>query len=136
MIGPKVAAQTDRDKREAYEIVTRRDNNSCQRCLRNCGAPQRDHRQGRMEGNTIPSAMQVLGAGCHKWRTEHPAEAVQEGWAMLRHTTLTPAEWPARRWVRNRFNTLTLSWVLYDDDGGFIVIDEREALFRMRKGGA
>lgn len=136
MIGQKVTPQTDREMRDAYELVTRRDNNTCQRCLRDCGGVQRDHRQNRMPGNTVPSNIQCLGARCHAWKTAHPAEAVAEGWAMLRHTTLRPDEWPARRWVRNKFNTLTLSWVIYDDLGGFLVIDEREAFFRMRKGGA
>jgi hypothetical protein len=89
-----------------------------------------------MTGNTIPSNLQILGAGCHHFKTEHPTEAIAEGWGMLRHTTLHPSEWPARRWVRNKFNTLTLSWVLYDDDGGFLVIDEREAQYRLHKGGA
>jgi hypothetical protein len=137
MIGPKVAEQTAREMRDAYELVTRRDNDMCQRCRRECGGIQRDHRQGRLPGNTVASNLQCLGAGCHAWKTANPFEAVEEGWAVLKHTTLTPAEWPARRWVKKAVhNTLTLSWVLYDNEGGFLVIDQDEADYRLRKGGA
>lgn len=129
---PKLTA---RQEREAYELVTLRDRNTCQRCRRDCGPIARDHRQNRDPFNTVVSNLQLLGLGCHQWKTEHPDEALAEGWAVLRHTTLTAAEWPARRFMRNRLGLLVPVWVLYDDEGGVLEIDEREAFYRRRKGG-
>lgn len=110
------------DDRAAYDLAARRDGASgdekregtCQRCQR-FGTVQMDHRQNRQAGNTVPSNLQALCPTCHAWKTEHPDDAVAEGWAVLRHTTLTPAEWPARRWMESRFGTMHLGWVLYFD---------------------
>lgn len=139
MIAQRRTKLTAAQERRAYSIATARDSidgvEVCQRCLRGCGAVHRDHRQNRDAFNTVPSNLQLLGAGCHKWKTENPSDAILDGWAVPRHTTLTPAEWPARRQLRTRFGTVRTAWVLYDDEGGFIEIDEREARFRMFKGG-
>jgi hypothetical protein len=135
MIAPKVAKLTARQEHEAYELATLRDLDTCQRCRRDCGPIARDHRQNRMAGNTVASNLQCLGLLCHTWKTEHPEEALAEGWAVPRHTTLSPAEWPARRWVKTGYGTLRLSWVLYDDQGEWFEIDQREADYRRHKGG-
>jgi hypothetical protein len=135
VIAPKVPEQTAREMRDAYELVTMRDNNSCQRCRRDCGQPQRDHRQNRMQGNTVASNLIVLGAGCHAWKTNHPDEAIADGWAVARFTMLAPGDWPARRWLPTEHGTMKLGWVLFDNQGGFTVIDDLEAAYRRRKGG-
>ncbi|MCA0217948.1 MAG: hypothetical protein LCH43_11410 [Actinobacteria bacterium] len=131
MTGRKVTAE----ERAAYDLVTKRDDNRCVKCRRWCGRIERDHRQNRMPGNTVASNLQCLGEACHEWKTQHPTEALEQGWAVLRHTTLSPAEWPARRWLRTFWGTYRLAWVLYDDEGGWVEIDDVEAAFRRRKGG-
>ena len=136
MIAQKRPRQTRAEERAAYEVATIRDADTCQRCRRNCGPIARDHRQNRDGRNTVPSNLQCLGLACHLWKTEHPAEAVTEGWAVPRHTLLSPAEWPARRWVKTNLGTLRLAWVLYDDAGGWAEIDEIEALQRMGRSAA
>lgn len=129
MIGPKVPEPSRADEATAYEIATLRDLSTCQRCRRNCGPIARDHRQNRMVGNTVASNLQCLGLDCHIWKTEHPAAAFEEGWAVPRYAS--PAEWPARRWLPTEFGTLRLAWVLYGDDGRVTEITEREAMERM-----
>lgn len=135
MIGPKAERISEKATQLAYDIATARDRNTCQRCLRYCGPTARDHRQNRMTGNTVASNLQVLGLACHLWKTEHPHHALADGWAVLRHTDMTPAEWPARRWFVTPYGTKRLGWVLYDDVGGFIEITDQEAQFRRRKAG-
>lgn len=139
MIAQRRTKLTAAQERLAYAIATERDSidgfEVCQRCLRDCGGVHRDHRQNRDDFNTVPSNLQLLGAGCHNWKTEHPTDAILDGWAVPRHTTLTPAEWPARRRIRTRFGTTRLAWVLYDDHGGYLEIDDTEARYRMFKGG-
>ena len=130
MIGPKRTPLTKAEERDAYELVTVRDSGTCQRCRRSGLVVERDHRQGRDRYNTTPANLQLLcgpfspEGGCHKWKTEHPAEAYTEGWMVPRGQD--PAEWPARRWVSDR-----LDWVLYDNDGYWERITEREAWQRM-----
>ncbi|MBG9885167.1 hypothetical protein ABE10_00910, partial [Bacillus toyonensis] len=55
--------------------------------------------------------------GCHKWATEHPAEAVRDGFAVPRWAR--PELWPAWR--------IDAGWVLYDDEGGWKQITESTA---------
>lgn len=133
MIVPKVQRPTARQEREAYEIATFRDDDTCQRCLRNCGPTARDHRQNRQSGNTVASNLQVLGLRCHTWKTEHPRAAVTEGWAVP--SWASPAGWPARRWVPQGA-VMRCVWVLYDDDGDWVQISDREAERRMEGGTA
>lgn len=132
MIGQKVAKPTSAQEADAYELATLRDSNTCQRCRRNCGPIARDHRKNRGQGGwTIPSNLQCLGLGCHTWKTEHPEDAVVEGWAVPGFPMAVPREWPARRWLATEHGMLRLAWVLYDDAGLWEEIDEAEALERM-----
>jgi len=124
------------DEADAYELVTLRDGDRCQRCLRNCGwgVTSRDHRKDRsLGGLTVVSNLQVLGGtgttGCHGWKSAHPAEAIAEGWAVPGYAD--PAEWPARRRVRGQYGIYIDIWVLYDDGGGVREITEEEARERM-----
>lgn len=135
-IGPKEPKPTAREEREAYEIATLRDLDTCQRCRRNCGQgfTSRDHRKGRgVGGLTLASNLQVLGGtgtlGCHGWKTENPAAAIEEGWAVPGYAK--PAEWPARRWFHTMAGILALGWCLYSDDGQITRITEEEARQRM-----
>lgn len=128
-MGPKRDRPTALDEKRAYTIATGRDELLCQMCLRWCGAPQLDHRQNRQSGNTVPSNLQTLGLNCHQWKTEHPREALHDGWAVPRWAD--PAEWPAKRWIRTELGTVRAAWVLYDDDGGWDEISAGEARRRM-----
>lgn len=130
---PTAAAETT-----AYELVTLRDLDACQRCRRNCGwgVTSRDHRKDRSVGGlTVVSNLQVLGGtgttGCHGWKSAHPAEALAEGWSVP--SWADPHAWPARRWVRSsdEFGLLHLAFVLYDDEGGWVEISDEEARERM-----
>ena len=129
VIGPKAAKPSRADEQTAYEIATLRDLNTCQRCRRDCGPIARDHRQNRMVGNTVASNLQCLGLRCHQWKTEHPKDALAEGWAVPRYAD--PREWPARRWFKTEIGTLRLGWALLHDSGGVEEISEAEALERM-----
>lgn len=108
MIGPKSPrpskAEQEKLDRQAYTDVTARD----PWCVR-CGRPrvERDHRQNRSQGGkTVPSNLQGLCPICHRWKTENPAAAVLEGFAVPGWGR--PEWWPAwRADVR--------SWVLYFD---------------------
>lgn len=135
MIAPKPQKPSRAEETTAYELVTLRDGNSCQRCRRDCGPIARDHRKNRSQGGlTVLSNLHLLGLRCHQWATEHPREAVDEGWAVPGYAD--PAEWPARRWVATSMGTLRLSWVLYSDDGGVDQITDEEARARMERGAA
>lgn len=108
MIGPKREKLTARQEKDAYAIVTTRDGGVCVRCGKP-GPVERDHRQNRDPFNTIPSNLQLLGSpfgcGCHQWKTENPAQAVEEGFAVPRWGR--PEFWPAYRH--------DVGWVLYYD---------------------
>lgn len=108
MIGPKVPKLTVAQEREAYAAVTKRDKGVCVRCGAT-GPTERDHRQNRDPFNTVPSNLQLLGGpfgcGCHKWKTENPAAAVLEGFAVP--SWARPELWPA--WRHD------VGWVLYFD---------------------
>ena len=135
MIKPKYdlpPVPTAAQERDAYELVTLRDGNTCQRCRRDCGPVARDHRKNRSQGGmTVLSNLQLLGLGCHTFKTEHPAEAIAEGFGVPGWPTADPAEWPARRWVRTPYGTYRSAWVLYADDGSVTEITEEEARERM-----
>lgn len=137
MIAPKLTKPTPREEREAYELATLRDNDTCQRCRRDCGPISRDHRKNRSQGGwTVVSDLQCLGLGCHTWKTENPEQAVADGWAVPGWPLADWREWPARRWVRHTLGYLSLEWVLYLDREGvdgqwFRVITEKEARERM-----
>lgn len=111
-LGLKRSKLTPKQEREAYEAVTARDLGQCQRCGFR-GPTDRDHRQNRDRFNTVPSNLHLLGSskavggcGCHQWATEHPAEAIRDGFAVPRWAN--PAEWPAYR--------IWDGWVLYYDE--------------------
>jgi len=113
VIAPKLEPPTARAEREAYELVTLRDGETCQRCLRSdCGPTQRDHRLNRSQGGwTVVENLQLLGMLCHSWKTDHPDDACRNGWGVPAW-----AHWswyPARRWIRTAVNTHRLAWVLY-----------------------
>lgn len=136
MIRPKYE-QTAKPSRagdaDAYELVTLRDANTCQRCRR-CGPTQRDHRKNRSQGGlTVASNLQILGLECHAFKTEHPKNALEQGWAVP--SWGDPKEWPARRWIGTGLGTVRLAWVLYDDDGGWLEITDAEAMERMKGAG-
>lgn len=106
MIGPKQDRPTKAQERAAYDAVTERDGGKCVRCGY-YGTVHRDHRQNRSQGGlTVPSNIQLLCVGCHKFVTENPAAAVEEGFACPGWAR--PEFWPA--W---RFDVQ--SWVLYLD---------------------
>lgn len=128
-ITQRLPKQTKREEEIAYEIVTLRDKNVCQKCKRNCGPIARDHRQNRQGNNTVPSNLQCLGLECHLWKTEHPADAIAEGWAVPRWAD--PLVWPARRWVPTGMGTVAAAWVVYDNAGGWHRISDDDAARRM-----
>jgi len=143
-IRQRVPKQTSAEAKAAYALVTRRDEETCVRCRRG-GNMQRDHRQNRLPGNTVPSNLQLLcgpstaGEGCHSWKTHNPDEAIVAGFAIPRHTMFTPAEWPARRWTRTMHGTYREAWVLYFDvpEHGrmWLEIPDIDAHYRRRQAG-
>jgi len=131
MIGQRTARPTAAEERDAYEVATLRDADTCQRCRRDCGPTARDHRKGRgVGGLTIVANLQVLGLGCHTWKTEHPKDALEAGWTVPGWAE--PEEYPAARWVPTKRNTLELVPVLYRNDGTWDRITEEEAARRRR----
>ena len=107
-LGLKLPKLTLKQERDAYAIATARDLGQCQRCGR-LGPTDRDHRQNRDPFNTTPANLQLLGGafgcGCHIWKTENPAQAIETGFSVPRWAV--PAEWPA--WRHDA------GWVLYLD---------------------
>ena len=141
MIRPKYSQPpkpSKADEADSYELVTLRDGGVCVKCLRGhtVYGVNRDHRKNRSAGGlTVLSNLQLLcgtgTTGCHGWVTEHPTDAVAEGWAVPGWPTADPRLWPARRWVRAPHGTRRLAWVTYGDDGGVTEITEEEARERM-----
>lgn len=132
MITQKTPKPTAAEERDAYELATIRDDDTCQRCRRDCGPTARDHRKNRSQGGlTTVDNLQILGLACHQWATEHPRDAEREGWNVPGYVN-NPGEWPARRWLPSEHNIWTLAWVLYRADGRWLEINEDEAEFRMR----
>lgn len=110
----------------AYDTVTLRDANTCQKCHRVGVATQRDHRRNRSQGGkTLPSNLQLLCVFCHDWKTSNPKRAIAEGWQCPGWAD--PTWWPARRWLPTAIGTKRAAWVLYDDVGDFIEISSTEA---------
>lgn len=106
MIAPKTVKPTAADEKRAYADVTERDRGWCVRCGR-AGAVERDHRQNRSQGGlTVPCNLQCLCPPCHAWKTQNPAAAVLEGFAVPGWGH--PEWWPAYR-------ADVRSWVLYFD---------------------
>ena len=132
MIEPKVQQPTKAQEKAAYELATIRDGGVCQRCRRDCGPIARDHRKNRSTGGlTVASNLQLLGLACHTWKSEHPAAAAHDGWAVPGWPEAIPSEWPARRWVPGIAGILHKVWVLLDDAGGWVEISDAEAARRM-----
>lgn len=136
MIGQRPVKQTPAEERRAYQAVTLRDQDTCQRCLRNCGGgvTSRHHRKNRSQGGrTLPSNLVVLGGtgttGCHGIITESPQLARAEGFTVP--SWGDPAEFPVRRYVRTAQGTRRQVWVLLDDHGLFRQITDEEARRRM-----
>lgn len=130
MIAPKVPKPTAAEERRAYALVTSRDEDRCQRCLRHCGPVNRDHRKDRSVGGlTLASNLQLLGGsgttGCHGWKTTHPAQAIAEGWGVPGWAD--PRTFPAARWLPTQRGTVRSAWVLYDDLGDWVEITNEEA---------
>lgn len=120
MIEPKRPRPSKAEEADAYEAVTLRDK-TCVALSPECvGVPQRDHRQNRQAGNTVVANLQLLCVHHHGWKTEHPADAIYQGYAVSRYEDFR--EWPARRFG---------VWVLYRDDGTWTVITDLEAWRRM-----
>jgi HNH endonuclease len=135
MIVPKVPGPTKKEQREAYRTATTRDRNTCQRCLRNCGPIQRDHRKNRSQGGqTVVENLQLLGRKCHEWKTGHPTDANAEGWGVP--SWADPAMWPAARWFKGEHNIMSRGWVLYDREGNFreITADHADRLMGVTNG--
>lgn len=109
MIGQRAPKLTARQERDAYTACTARDSGRCVRCGTH-GVMERDHRQNRTPFNTVPSNLQLLGSdlacGCHRWKTEHPEEAMRTGFAVSRWAD--PATTPAYRYG--------VGWVIYHDE--------------------
>jgi len=121
---------------EDDEPEERPDGNMCQRCRRpSCQPIARDHRKNRSQGGlTVVENLQLLGLPCHEWKTEHPAEANEEGWGVPGWAE--PADYPARRWIRGIGGVLRPAWVLYEaaadwgDGPGYVEITDAEAAER------
>tara|TARA_R110002020_G_scaffold335482_2_gene550625 strand:- start:4450 stop:4845 length:396 start_codon:yes stop_codon:yes gene_type:complete len=95
MIAPKTPKPTPAEERAAYETVTERDQGRCVRCGA-YGTVHRDHRQNRSQGGlTVVSNLQCLCVLDHKWATENPAAALEEGFACPSYAH--PSFWPAYR---------------------------------------
>lgn len=108
MIGPKIPKLTAAEEKAAYDTVTVRDAGRCVRCGQP-GGVERDHRQNRDPFNTVVCNLQLLGGafgcGCHKWKTEHPADALEQGFAVP--SWARPELWPGFRFG--------VGWVIYYD---------------------
>lgn len=140
MIQQKAPKQTRADEQRARKLVTLRDEGVCVRCRRvdPIHGVNFDHRLNRSQGGAwSPENGQLLcgsgTTGCHGWVTEHPAQAILDGWAVPGWAD--PASWPARRWLSTPAGSLRLCWVLLGDDCSVMEISEDEAQ-RLMKGGS
>jgi len=91
------------------------------RCER-CGHPlgdnlERHHRQRREVGGDRLSNLLALHSACHQYITEHPEEALANGWIVSTHGPSGVAPDPAGAPVRLPGLTGTALWLL-DDEGG------------------
>lgn len=141
MITPKTPKQTHADEVDARELVNLRDGGVCVKCGRvdPLFGVNFDHRKNRSQGGlwSASNGQLMCGSGtvgCHGWATQHPAEAVAEGWAVP--SWADPLVWPARRWLKSSFGTVRLAWVLYRNTPGpdgqlWDEISDGEAVRRM-----
>lgn len=140
MIGPKQEKQLSAAaERRGRNIVKKRDRGVCVKCRRvdPVWGVNHDHRLNRSQGGDwSPANGQLLcgsgTTGCHGWVTTNPEVACAEGWAVPGWAD--PATYPGRRWVRTRFGTLVLVWVLYRDDGTWAQITDSDARRRIEEG--
>ena len=131
-ITPKMAALTARDEREAYELATLRDCETCVRCRRH-GEVQRDHRRNRSQGGrTVVENLQCMCNHCHVWKSEHPKEAVELGWAVPGWAE--PGDWPARRMFLSDNGARILGWCFYLPNGRVQEISAETAARRLAGG--
>jgi len=133
MIAAKRTPQSEREKKEAYELVTLRDA-ECVRCRR--GVPNRHHRQGRDPFNSTPANLILLcgsgTTGCHGWAHSHPVEARQHG--IIVPSWADPAEVPILLWRKVDGIIMRRAWALLPHDGSDPVwIGPREAGERMER---
>jgi hypothetical protein len=89
--------------------------------LRRCGLPlgnnlERHHRQRREVGGDRLANLLALHSDCHRWITEHPAGAMEQGWIVS-----TAAADPALVPVRLPGLSGSAMWLL-DDDGGRVPV--------------
>lgn len=107
---------TAEDWEAANPILLTRCQGRCDRCGQPLnGQVERHHRQPRVVGGDRLSQILMLHPWCHRYITEHPAEAIANGWAVSRHHP-DPAEVPVRLSAGGG-----LLWLL-DDDGGKRVV--------------
>lgn len=139
MIAPRPLKQTAADERRARAIVTDRDGGVCVKCHRS--HPSRgvnwDHRKNKGQGGlwAASNGQLLCGSGttgCHGWKTQNPAEAAAEGWAVP--AWADPLTYPGRRYMRGLHGVLHLVWVLYRDDGQWEEITAENAERRIREG--
>lgn len=132
VIGPKEPKQTSADERWARAAVKERDQGMCVRCGRPGG--NFDHRVNRSQGGrwAASNGQTLCGSGttgCHGWVTNHPASAIQDGFAVPGYAH--PEVWPAYR--------IHVGWVVYFDDpvdgAWWRQITESTAEFIMSNGG-
>lgn len=135
MVSQRTPKPTPKQEREAYKFATDRD----VVCVR-CGFAddvQRDHRQGRLRGNTVEWNIQLLcgptgpEGGCHKWRTDNEKEAIREGFAVPKWKDEDPASWPARRRLPDGVDV----WVMYGRGTDWAIISTAAAEGFLREKG-
>lgn len=140
MIAPKPSKQTAADERRARAIVTERDSGVCVKChlVHPLHGVNFDHRKNKGQGGlwAASNGQLLCGSGttgCHGWKTQNPAQAAAEGWAVP--AWADPLTYPARRWVSRPGRwTQSLAWVLYRDDGQWEEITAENAERRIREG--
>jgi hypothetical protein len=139
MIGPKTPKPNPAEERRARADVKKRDRGVCVKCLRvhPIHGVNWDHRKNASQGGlVVASNGQLLcgsgTTGCHGWKTNSPARACAEGWAVPGWAD--PLTYPARRWQSTGLGTFELIWVLYRDDGSWDRVPDEEAVRRINEG--
>lgn len=139
MIAPKQPKQTPADERRARRIVIVGDGGVCVKCHRShpVHGVNWDHRKNKGQGGlwAASNGQLLCGSGttgCHGWKTQNPAEASAEGWAVPGWAD--PLTYPGRRWLPSGLGTLRLAWVLYRNDGKWEEITAENAERRIREG--
>ena len=118
-IRPKRATPRRRDSPQgdadwwawANPLLLTRCRGRCDRCGEVLHAMERHHRQRRQVGGDRLSNLLALHPWCHTYITEHPTEAMANGWIVSSHAP-DPATVPVRLSVGGG-----LLWLL-DDKGG------------------